>query len=267
MSLPVMVCYGGGVNSTAMLVGLALHGERPDLIIFSDPGGERPETYEYLAVMDGWLSARDWPSITRVRHSSPEHGAETLEANCLREQFLPSLAYGFKGCSGKFKREPQDEFVAAWPPALAAWESGGVVEKLVGFDADEIHRGNAKQRNKRRYRTRYPLRDWDWGRRECIDAVERAGLPVPPKSSCFFCPATRSPDIVALGRRHPDLLERALAIERAGMANATPGGSTIGLSRGRSWAAVVKADAAQARLFDLAAADIPCDCYDGDDDD
>ena len=36
-----MVAYGLGVDSTAMLIGLAQRGIRPDLILFADVGGEK----------------------------------------------------------------------------------------------------------------------------------------------------------------------------------------------------------------------------------
>ena len=41
-----VVAYGGGTNSTAMLVGMYEKGIPVDLILFADPGGEQPYTYE-----------------------------------------------------------------------------------------------------------------------------------------------------------------------------------------------------------------------------
>ena len=38
--MKTIVSYGGGTNSTAMLVGLWERGERPDAIVFADTGGE-----------------------------------------------------------------------------------------------------------------------------------------------------------------------------------------------------------------------------------
>ena len=43
-----IVSYGGGTNSTAMIIGLRDAGIPIDLIAFSDTGGERQETYEYI---------------------------------------------------------------------------------------------------------------------------------------------------------------------------------------------------------------------------
>lgn len=44
----LVASYGGGVNSTAMLIGMQERGEIPNLIMFADTGGEKPETYAYL---------------------------------------------------------------------------------------------------------------------------------------------------------------------------------------------------------------------------
>lgn len=43
------------------------------------------------------------------------------------------------------------------------------------------------------------------------------GLPVPPKSACFFCPAQKPHELEELHRDHPDLTQRIKAME----ANAT----------------------------------------------
>ena len=42
---PLVVAYGLGVNSTALLVEFVKRDIRPDLILFADTGGEKPETY------------------------------------------------------------------------------------------------------------------------------------------------------------------------------------------------------------------------------
>ena len=47
-----IVSYGGGVNSTAMLIGLHRRSTPIDLILFSDTGGEQPHTYDFLPVMN-----------------------------------------------------------------------------------------------------------------------------------------------------------------------------------------------------------------------
>ena len=61
-----MVSYGGGVNSTALLIGLHQHRIPVDLILFADTGAEHPHTYAYLDIMDRWLKGHGMPPITRV---------------------------------------------------------------------------------------------------------------------------------------------------------------------------------------------------------
>ena len=56
-----MVSYGGGANSTALLIGLHQHRIPVDLILFADPGGEQPHTYEYLEIMERWLLEHGMP--------------------------------------------------------------------------------------------------------------------------------------------------------------------------------------------------------------
>jgi hypothetical protein len=252
-----IAAYGGGVNSTAMLVGWITYGLPLDLVLFSDPGGERPETLRHLEAVDVWLRGLGYPPIERVRKVDASGELETLEQNCLDHQTLPSLAYGFKKCSQKFKIGPQDKFVNNWAPARAAWQRGERVVKLIGYDADEPHRADRAPVQTDKYWYRYPLIEWGWGRQECIAAIKRAGLDVPPKSACFFCPASTREDIKALAAEHPDLLARALKIEE----NAAASNQTVrGLGRRFSWR-----DLILGRPVPLLETAIACECYDGGD--
>lgn len=124
----------------------------------------------------------------------------------------------------------------------------GVV-KAVGLDAGEQHRltwaraklaaggpGRKVSREERLDREFfayfYPLMDWGMDRAACERAIRDAGLPVPPKSSCWFCPASKKAEILWLREHHPRLLERALAIE----ANAKPNLTAVrGLGRSFAW--------------------------------
>ena len=91
----LIVAYGGGTNSTAMLVGLKKQGVIPDGIIFADTGGERPHTYEHLKVMQGWLKDNGFPEIITVKNEQPSKMG-SLENMCLNNKILPAVAYGFK---------------------------------------------------------------------------------------------------------------------------------------------------------------------------
>src|SRR5438874_11115667 len=93
---PLVVAYGLGVDSTAMLVEFSFRGIRPDLILFADTGGEKPETYAYLPVIQSYLASLGFPPIVTVRYQPRWAAYDTLEVQCLHTGTLPSLAYGGK---------------------------------------------------------------------------------------------------------------------------------------------------------------------------
>ena len=181
-----MVSYGGGANSTALLIGLHQHRIPVDLILFADTGAEHPHTYAYLEVMDSWLKDHGMPPITRVYKTTRDGKRLTLEDECLQSCSLPSIAYGFKRCSLKHKIGPQEKFCNHYPTCQKAWAAGKRVVKFIGYDADEGYRSDKVLLGDladRKYSKWYPLMEWGWTRDDCIRQIEAAGLPQPGKSS------------------------------------------------------------------------------------
>lgn len=119
-----VVAYGGGTNSTAMLVGMYERGIPVDLILFADPGGEQPYTYEYLPIMDDWLARHGMPRLQTVYCTDKNGNRLTLEQECLRSGTLPAIAYGYKKCSLKHKIAPQEKFCNNYPPCREVWARG-----------------------------------------------------------------------------------------------------------------------------------------------
>lgn len=253
---PLIVAYGGGLNSTAMLVEFAEKGISPDLILFADTGGEKPETYAYRDLFSRWLLDRGMGGIITVQNDGM-YG--TLEKNCLDKQMLPSIAYGWKSCSEKYKHRPQNKYVNNWQPARICWAEGGKITKAIGYGIDEMHRAKIHEDDK--YRYWHPLIEWQWARQDCKDAIMRVGLPVPLKSACFFCPSSTKSEVLRLRAIHPDLFDRAVAMED----NAAPNLQTVkGLGRRYAWKELVVLDEKQCSLFrDYDEDDLPCGCFDG----
>lgn len=246
-----IVSYGGGTNSTAMLIGLHERGERPDAILMADTGGEMPHTYAYIEVMNQWLESVGFPLLTVVRDAN-----KTLEEDCIGRNALPSITYGgFKTCSQRFKIQPQTKWLNNWGPAKEVWAKSEVITKLIGFDFDEPQRANPFSDKKTV--NEYPLIEWEWGREECIQAIARAGLPQPGKSSCFFCPNMRPSEIMRTAEQYPELGGRIIAME----SNANLD-KLKGLGRTWAWSDLLK----QGDMlgFPDIDHDAPCGCYDGD---
>jgi hypothetical protein len=191
----IVVSFGGGTNSTALLVGMHELGERPDAILFADTGGEKPHTYRHIEEMQKWLVSVGFPEIVIVRDPS-----KTLYEDCITRNSLPSVAFGgYKTCSQRFKLQPQER----WR------KQNGFKEAVcyVGIDADESHRAGDYPL------TRYPLIEWGWGREECVEAIKRAGIMQPGKSSCFFCPNNRPHEIKEMAEHYPEIMAKAIAME------------------------------------------------------
>jgi len=231
-----IVSFGGGTNSTALLVGLYKHNIPVNLITFADTGAEQPHTYQFIAIIDKWLAEREMPQITVVQNIDRNGDRLSLETECLRSHALPSIAYGFKRCSHKHKIGPQEKFCNHYAPCREVWQSGEKVNRYIGYDVGEVKRyERSRKYNKtdKKYSNHYPLiENWHWSRDDCVREIEAAGLPQPGKSSCFFCPSMKRQEILTLKERYPDLFQRAIALEE----NAMPYLKSVkGLGRNYSW--------------------------------
>lgn len=236
---PLVVAYGVGVDSTAMLVGMHARGIRPAAILFADTGDEKAATYAYIPIIRAWLARVGFPDLTIVKNPRPKSGDKSLSESLLRLGTLPALAYGRHQCSLVWKRDPQHAWLKAWGPAVSAWAEGNVVTTAIGYDAgprDSCRQYKAEGKESPGFRNVFPLIAWGWDRERCVEEIERAGLPVPVKSSCFHCPAMKKAEIAALRMNEPELFERAIAIEDGARAR---GLSTIkGLGRNFSWSEI-----------------------------
>jgi hypothetical protein len=214
---PIVLAYGLGVDSTAVIVGCVQQGLPIDAILFADVGGEKDETYAFLPIINAYLEKHGYPTVAVVRYQAqnfkhyPPYA--TLEENCLTNGTLPSEAFGFGSCSQKWKATPQKKWLEAWAPAIATWARGEKVIRLIGFDAscaDQKRTYAAESIPDARFEYRYPLQAWGWDRATCKAMIAAAGLPVPPKSSCFFCPNMSKDEVRALPA---DRLQRIVLME------------------------------------------------------
>lgn len=190
-----VVSYGGGINSTAMIVHLVKGGFPLDYVVFSDTGDEMPETYDYLQVMGKYLERRNVPlEVVRVRNKT------SLSDRCLKRRVIPSQIW--RWCTRDMKVTP----IHAFYRKLHAH-----VYQYMGIDYGEVHRMKPAKVD---YVTNlYPLIDHKMGRDECVDLIRKAGLPMPVKSGCYMCPFNNMARWAEIYEKHPDLYKRAMKIE------------------------------------------------------
>ena len=252
----IVVAYGAGVNSLAMLIGMKARSVEPDLILFADTGAEKPHTYEHISAVQKWLGSIGWPPIQIVKKVDRNGEVLTIEQHCINNSSLPSIAYGFKSCSLKFKVAPQDKFMNSNVEAKAVWATGQKVTKFIGYDFDEsrrVERSIEISKTDKKYSYEHPLFNWGWDREKCVNEIEKAGLPVVGKSACYFCPSSKLNEIRQLNEQYPELALRAVEIEKNAKLT-----SVKGLGRRFAWSDVL----AQDDMFNGFDRDwdLPCEC-------
>lgn len=81
---PVVLAYGIGVDSTALLIELEARGEAPDRVLTGDPGVEKPENLR-VSKVDGRLDAsKKHPLRKRALHAKALQALAALIPLCAR---------------------------------------------------------------------------------------------------------------------------------------------------------------------------------------
>ncbi len=235
----IVASYGGGVNSVSSLVWLKRNKYRPHAIVMADPGSEHKATEMYRdGVMREWLLANDFPTVTvidRITEGQFNDRAwrlETLHDECIRRKTLPSIAYGPKKCSAKYKGDTQRWWVKRQEWAQEEWSAGRKLVRLIGYDRGESSRVLSSSPNKwelERFDVWFPLHDNDLDRDDCEALIADEGLPVPPKSACVWCPANTLAEWEHLRDTDPASFAEAVALSRNATEVTTP--DVVGLMR------------------------------------
>lgn len=116
-------------------------------------------------------------------------------------------APGTRSCTADFKIR----VVGKWLKANgASAENPATVG--IGISTNEITRAN-NRRCEPHEQIVYPLLDLGISRFGCHSIIKAAGLPVPPKSACWFCPYHRPSTWTDMRREEPELFERSCQLE------------------------------------------------------
>lgn len=185
--------FGGGVNSTALLILLTERGEKFETI-FVDHGGDYPSTYAYIK----YLKSKGF-EITVLKPDVKGHS--TIYDYSFKNQIIPSRR--FRWCTDKFKIRPILRYIKK------------PCDMFIGFDAGESKRTFTSSAKflKKDVRYLYPLIEAGMNRGDCINLIKGQNLDVPHKSGCWFCPFMRVAEVRELYSGYPDLFNKASALE------------------------------------------------------
>ena len=186
----------GGKDSSALAVHL--RNKVPDMeYFFCDTGAELPETYEYLTRLEVILGK---PIVRLNAHRGFDHWFEVFRGT------LPSPQ--MRWCTKNMKIKP-----------IEAWVGDAPALSYVAIRADESNRKGYIS-TKPNIRTRFPFIEDGIDRDGVTRILEDAGIGLPTyyewrtRSGCYFCFYQRKAEWIGLAERHPELFERAVAIEQ-----------------------------------------------------
>lgn len=208
--------FGGGVQSMAVLV-LTVQGKlHYDAFLFANVGddSENPATIEYMERVAKPYAAANGIELVELQRIRLNGEAETLIGRIQRsERSLPlpvwmsTGAPGKRSCTSDFKID----VIAKYLKRNGANKRAPCVTGL-GISMDEWQR--ARTDSGVAWQTlEYPLIDLRLNRLDCMRIIEQAGLPVPPKSSCWFCPFHHRDEWKRLKREEPEQFQKAIELE------------------------------------------------------
>lgn len=190
-----ILSLSGGKDSTALAI--YMRDRVPELeYAFCDTGEELPETYEYLDRLEVYLGKK----IERLNPERP-----FLHYLNVYRGVLPDART--RWCTRMLKIKPFERFVGEDP-----------VINYVGIRADENRKGYIS--TKPNIVTRFPFVEDGLGKEDVRRILDDSGLGLPDyyswrsRSGCFFCFFQQRIEWVGLYEEHPDLFERAKAMER-----------------------------------------------------
>lgn len=215
------ISYGGGVQSTALVV-LAAEGIIDfHTALFSNVGddSEYPATLDYVR-----NTAVPW---------GREHGVAVYElrkymirgdrAGELDTVYSRLVNPNLRGISipvwmsrgGTTNRACTVDYkiniVGRWLKEHGATKKNPATV-AIGISTDEWQRARSKSTLPFEDMV-YPLLDLGYNRNDCEHIIKDAGLEVPPKSSCYFCPFHSVQKWAELKRDDPDLFEKSVELE------------------------------------------------------
>jgi hypothetical protein len=219
---------GGGVQSTAALV-LAARGEidfRTFLFCNVGEDSESPDTLRYVAQHSRPYAAAHRLELVELRKTYKGQPDSVL-ARFERNPSSPNIPMRGQVGMPAFNRACTRDFKIT---QIQKWcrEHGATTEQPavtgIGFSADEFNRVGRRDDDPA-FRREYPLITLRLTRGDCMRVVQEAGLPTPPRSSCWFCPYHTTAEWRRLQRDHPALFDRAAELEASANAAFTARGA------------------------------------------
>jgi len=219
------ISYGGGVQSTALLVLAATRDPRFEDVmggqvtdaVFANVGddSEHPDAMRWIRdIATPWAAERG-VTVHEVAKARRDGSTETLFEEALRTN-TPAIpvraangAPGARSCTANYKIAP----IAKWAKARGASPDDRATV-AIGISTDEFERAG-RRRDIPHEVAVYPLLDLGMSRNDCQRLNVATFGAEAPKSSCWFCPFHTPAVWAEMRRDEPALFEQSVQLERA----------------------------------------------------
>jgi hypothetical protein len=200
---------GGGVQSSAIAVLIA-NGTlpKPDLAVIADTEREATSTWNYLENHIQPMLDKVGVKVHRVKKSEFAKDDMYCKDNLLIPAF--SRFNGEDGkqpgfCSRHWKKDVVERY------CRQQFEGAKAFNMWMGISTDELKRAKPVLG---KWQKKYPLIELIINRYDCIAIVLKAGLPEPPRSSCWMCPNRSDTEWKLLKQNNPADFNKAIKLEK-----------------------------------------------------
>ena len=195
----VCVSFSGGKDSTAMLLRMIELGERIDKIVFADTLMEFPEMYNYINKVEKFIGRK-------IIRTKPNNSFLKWFFKEFVRGSRKGLIHGFPFVVGNcwYKRE------AKFVPLNKEAKDCNV--ECIGYVKGE------EKRIMKSKRYRYPLIEWGWTDKDCLDYLRKKGMLNPlykkfKRLGCWCCPKQSKNSLDILKGDYPALWNILIQLE------------------------------------------------------
>jgi hypothetical protein len=197
---------------------------RLDYSIFADPGREKKETYEYLKWLKDWQRKnKGVPLICTGKKTLYSDLIKGTNSTSDRVASIPAFTKNPDGSVGQLRRQCTYEYkILEFNRAIRKLlkiptENFPATRIYMGITIEELDRMEIPEI--RKFINVYPFVGYDidragkfqqnqylekqYSRADCVKWLVDNGFPVPPKSSCTFCPFFKDSDWLNLKTNEP----------------------------------------------------------------
>jgi 3'-phosphoadenosine 5'-phosphosulfate sulfotransferase (PAPS reductase)/FAD synthetase len=185
-----VVALSGGKDSTALALRLAEVEPRDYVFICTPTGNETADMFAHWRRLADLLGKPLTPIV-----------GGTLITMIRDYQALPN--FRMRWCTRRLKIEPYAAWLARAAPAVS----------YVGLRADEPEREGGDYRAVPGITMRFPLREWNWTKRDVLAYLDARGVDIPPRTDCKLCFFQRLSEWYELWRTDPDGWAEGEALE------------------------------------------------------